>query len=222
MPIEKGPGAHVIGGTLNRTGLFRFKATRIGAETALAQIIKMVEEAQASSAPIQRIADQVTGYFVPAVVTVSIVAFAGWWIAGNFPQALLSFIAVLIIWAANGFSLVVLAAAAMVWAALNGAAAWHAQSWPAIAYRHSFYRVDARGIEIRRGVYWRTIINIPRSRVQHTDVSQGPLERTHDLGTLVIYTAGTDHSRVDLPGLAHVNALRIREHLLPREDNDAV
>jgi membrane protein YdbS with pleckstrin-like domain len=133
-----------------------------------------------------------------------------------------SFIAALIVWAANGFSLVVLAAAAMLWTAVNGAVAWHAQSWPAVAYRHSFYRVDARGIEIRRGVYWRTIINIPRSRVQHTDVSQGPLERTHDLGTLVIYTAGTDHSRVDLPGLAHVNALRIREHLLPREDNDAV
>src|SRR3990170_4268529 len=62
MPVEKAPGAQVIGGTLNRTGLFRFRTTRVGAETALAQIIKMVEEAQASSAPIQRIADQVTGY----------------------------------------------------------------------------------------------------------------------------------------------------------------
>ncbi len=97
MPVEKGPGAQVIGGTLNRTGLFRFKATRVGAETALAQIIKMVEEAQASSAPIQRIADQVTGYFVPAVVGVAVLAFAGWWLAGNFPQGLLAFIAVLII-----------------------------------------------------------------------------------------------------------------------------
>jgi Cu+-exporting ATPase len=82
---------------LNRTGLFRFKTTRVGAETALAQIIKMVEEAQASSAPIQRIADQVTGYFVPAVVGVAVLAFAGWWLAGNFPQGLLAFIAVLII-----------------------------------------------------------------------------------------------------------------------------
>ncbi|MBI3596437.1 MAG: heavy metal translocating P-type ATPase [Nitrospirae bacterium] len=97
MPVEKGPGAQVIGGTLNRTGLFRFKATRVGAETALAQIIKMVEEAQASSAPIQRIADQVTGYFVPAVVGVAVLSFAGWWLSGNFPQALLAFIAVLII-----------------------------------------------------------------------------------------------------------------------------
>ncbi len=97
MPAEKGPGASVIGGTLNRTGLFRFRASRVGAETALAQIIKMVEEAQASSAPIQRLADQVTGYFVPAVVAVAVLSFAGWWLAGNFPQGLLAFIAVLII-----------------------------------------------------------------------------------------------------------------------------
>ena len=97
MPVEKAVGSEVIGGTLNRTGLFRFKATKVGAETALAQIIKMVEEAQASSARIQRIADQVTAYFVPAVVTVALVAFFGWWLAGNFPQGLLAFIAVLII-----------------------------------------------------------------------------------------------------------------------------
>ncbi|MDO9371552.1 MAG: copper-translocating P-type ATPase, partial [Gammaproteobacteria bacterium] len=97
MPVEKSPGAKVIGGTLNQAGLLRFKTTRVGAETALAQIIKLVEEAQASSAPIQRIADQVTGYFVPAVVLVAFTAFAGWWLMGNFPQGLMAFIAVLII-----------------------------------------------------------------------------------------------------------------------------
>ena len=97
MPVEKTPGTAVIGGTLNRTGLLRFRTTRVGAETALAQIIKLVEEAQASTAPIQRLADQVTHYFVPAVVGVAVLAFAGWWLAGNFPQALLAFIAVLII-----------------------------------------------------------------------------------------------------------------------------
>ncbi|TAK07364.1 MAG: heavy metal translocating P-type ATPase, partial [Candidatus Manganitrophaceae bacterium] len=97
MPVEKKPGVPVIGGTLNRTGLFRFKATRVGSETALAQIIKMVEEAQASTAPIQRLADQVTAKFVPAVVIVAFLSFAGWWLAGNFPQGLLAFIAVLII-----------------------------------------------------------------------------------------------------------------------------
>ncbi|SDH77308.1 Cu+-exporting ATPase [Pseudomonas benzenivorans] len=97
MPVEKKPGAAVIGGTLNRSGLFYFKATKIGAETALAQIIKMVEEAQASTAQIQRLADQATGYFVPAVVLVAVLAFFGWWAFGNFPQGLLAFIAVLII-----------------------------------------------------------------------------------------------------------------------------
>lgn len=97
MPLEKSPGSTVIGGTINRTGLFRFKTTRVGAETALAQIIKLVEEAQTSSAPIQRLADQVASYFVPAVVLVAFSAFIGWWLLGDFPQALMAFIAVLII-----------------------------------------------------------------------------------------------------------------------------
>jgi Cu+-exporting ATPase len=97
MPADKGPGSAVIGGTLNRAGLLRFRASRVGSETALAQIIRLVEEAQASTAPIQRLADRVTGYFVPAVVGISLVSFAAWWLAGNFPQGLLAFIAVLII-----------------------------------------------------------------------------------------------------------------------------
>jgi membrane protein YdbS with pleckstrin-like domain len=82
--------------------------------------------------------------------------------------------------------------------------------------------VDEAGLEILRGVYWRTITNIPRSRVQHTDVSQGPLERRHSLGTLVVYTAGTQHSEVKLSGLEFTIAQRIRAHLLPRDHGDAV
>ena len=62
------------------------QGTRVGADTALAQIIKLVEEAQASTAPVQRLADEVTRYFVPAVVGMAILAFAGWWLAGDFPQ----------------------------------------------------------------------------------------------------------------------------------------
>jgi membrane protein YdbS with pleckstrin-like domain len=110
----------------------------------------------------------------------------------------------------------------VLWVIANGALAWHLQRWPAIAHRHTSYRVDQQGIEIRRGVVWRKVINVPRSRVQHTDVSQGPLERRYGLGTLVVYTAGTDHARVALSGLDHNIALRIREHLLPREAGDAV
>lgn len=97
IPSDKNQGDNVIGGTINKVGILKFKATRIGAETTLSQIIKMVEEAQASSAQIQRIADKVTGYFVPVVIVAAFSAFFGWWGTGNFPQGLLSFIAVLII-----------------------------------------------------------------------------------------------------------------------------
>ena len=105
---------------------------------------------------------------------------------------------------------------------IGGFMAWMSHRWPEISYRHTFYRVDPDGIEIRRGVFWRRTINVPRSRVQHTDVSQGPLQRKYDLGTLVIYTAGTDHAKVELSGLSHARALRIRDHLLPSGGDDAV
>ncbi len=97
-----------------------------------------------------------------------------------------------------------------------------AYRWPVLHYRHTSYRVDEVGIEIRTGVYWRVVINVPRSRVQHIDVSQGPIDRRYDLGTLVLYTAGTDHAKVELAGLEHGRALRIREHLLPSGADDAV
>ncbi|MDH3734846.1 MAG: PH domain-containing protein [Gemmatimonadota bacterium] len=99
---------------------------------------------------------------------------------------------------------------------------WWLYRWPAIAHRHKSYTVGPASIEIRKGVVWRRVVSIPRSRVQHTDVTQGPLERRFELGTLVIYTAGTEHSKIDLPGLPHVTASRIRDHLLPIGDSDAV
>jgi membrane protein YdbS with pleckstrin-like domain len=97
-----------------------------------------------------------------------------------------------------------------------------AQVWPAKAWRYASYRVTGRGIEIRRGVWWREAVAVPRSRVQHTDVIQGPLERALGLGTLVLYTAGTDHSRVALPGLAYGDALAIRDRLAAVDEDDAV
>jgi len=109
-----------------------------------------------------------------------------------------------------------------LWLAATILLAWHAYRWPVLDYRHTAYRVDGVGIEIRRGVYWREVIHVPRSRVQHTDVSQGPVERRYGQGTLVIYTAGTDYAKVDLSGLEHVIALRLRDHLLPSGDTDAV
>jgi membrane protein YdbS with pleckstrin-like domain len=110
----------------------------------------------------------------------------------------------------------------MVWPLAVLLASWFFWSWPARAYRYTGYRIDDHGIEIRRGVYWRAVINVPRSRVQHIDVTQGPINRRFGLGTLTVYTAGADHAKVDLEGLEHGRALRIRDFLLPSGSSDAV
>jgi membrane protein YdbS with pleckstrin-like domain len=115
-----------------------------------------------------------------------------------------------------------IAAGVLLALGVGGPLAWLSHRWPEIAYRHTFYRIDPHGIEIRRGVFWRHTVNVPKSRVQHTDVSQGPLQRTYALGTLVIYTAGTEHAKVELSGLSHARAMRIRDHLLPSGGDDAV
>jgi len=115
-----------------------------------------------------------------------------------------------------------IAALGGAWLAAAIGLAWLSYQWPAVAYRHIAYTIETDGLQIRRGVFWRTVIDVPRSRVQHTDVSQGPLERRFGLGALVVYTAGTDHSRVELGGLAHDTAFAIRDHLLPHQLDDAV
>ena len=100
IPSEKQVGDEVIGGTLNRTGSFTFRATRVGADTALSNIIRMVQDAQGSKAPIQRVVDQVSSYFVPAVVITAVVAFMAWFTFGPQPSlayAVIAFVTVLII-----------------------------------------------------------------------------------------------------------------------------
>ena len=100
VPVEKTAGDQVTGGTVNGTGTVVMRAERVGSDTLLAQIVRMVSEAQRSRAPIQRLADHVAGYFVPAVVAVAIAAFAGWSLWGPEPRlalALVSAVAVLII-----------------------------------------------------------------------------------------------------------------------------
>lgn len=97
MPVEKNTGSEVMGGTINKNGLLKIRATRIGDETALAQIIHLVEEAQASNAPIQRFADRAVGYFVPAVFTVASIAFFYWLFTMGFTHAFLVLLAVLLI-----------------------------------------------------------------------------------------------------------------------------
>jgi len=106
MPVEKGPGDSVIGATLNKLGMIKFEATRVGKETALAQIIRLVEQAQGSKAPIQKLADQVSAIFVPAVIVIALITFLVWFFlvplpAGSevslFTRALINMVAVLVI-----------------------------------------------------------------------------------------------------------------------------
>ena len=100
IPVDKGEGDEVYGATVNGTGAFRLRATRVGKDTALAQIVRLVEEAQGSKAPVQRLADLISSYFVPTVVAISIITFIVWSLAGPDPAltfATLNMVAVLII-----------------------------------------------------------------------------------------------------------------------------
>ncbi|MCP8315407.1 MAG: heavy metal translocating P-type ATPase [archaeon] len=99
IPVEKKIGDEVIGATINKTGVLKFKATKVGADTTLSQIINLVEEAQSTKAPVERLVDKISSYFVPIVILIAVGAFAGWYLlAGKeFGFALLAFIAVLII-----------------------------------------------------------------------------------------------------------------------------
>jgi len=100
IPVEKKAGDEVIGATINKTGSFQFEATKVGKDTTLAQIIRMVEEAQGSKAPIQRLADVIASYFVPIVIGIALITFVVWYFVGPTPVltfALLNFVAVLII-----------------------------------------------------------------------------------------------------------------------------
>ena len=107
LPVEKQAGDNVIGATLNKVGLLKFEATKVGKETALAQIIRLVEEAQGSKAPIQRLADQVSAIFVPVVIAIALGTFAVWYFlvpapavgaeVDTFTRALINMVAVLVI-----------------------------------------------------------------------------------------------------------------------------
>ena len=100
LPIEKGRATQVIGATLNKTGSFVFRASRVGRDTTLAQIVRLVEDAQGSKAPMQRLADRISEVFVPAILVLSALTFIGWMLLGPEPRltlALQAAIAVLII-----------------------------------------------------------------------------------------------------------------------------
>ncbi len=98
LPVKKQVGDEVIGGTINKTGSFQFRAARVGKDTMLAQIVKLVQEAQGSKAPIQRLADRVTGWFVPVVMAIAVITFLIWFkTTGNLTMAMITTLGVLII-----------------------------------------------------------------------------------------------------------------------------
>ena len=90
--------------------------------------------------------------------------------------------------------------------------------WAQLSYDHTSWLLSPAGLEIGRGVIWRKTLSVPRSRIQHTDVVQGPLQRSYGLSTLVLYTAGAEHARIALDGLAFETALAVREDLLRSDE----
>jgi len=109
------------------------------------------------------------------------------------------------------------AALPVAWGILALVGALIAWRWPVLHHRYLRYRVDQKGVQIRRGVLWRKVISIPTSRVQHTDVTQGPAQRKFGLAKLTVHTAGTQNASIPLSGLSHDVALRLRDHLLPKD-----
>ena len=100
---------------------------------------------------------------------------------------------------------------------------WNATFWPPIEYRHIHWKLSDVGLEIRRGVFWKHRIAIPWARAQHADVSQGPLQRMFEIGSLTIHTAGTKNSSVTIHGLAYLQAIEMRDEIIrQRKEYDVV
>lgn len=95
---------------------------------------------------------------------------------------------------------------------------WSSHFWPRMEHRYTSWCLDDTGLEIRRGVFWKHRIAIPVARVQHVDVSQGPMQRMFDLGTLTVHTAGTRNAAIQLAGLEHSTALQLRDRLIEQKD----
>ena len=130
--------------------------------------------------------------------------------------------AAVIVAVVGGIPLLVRAPVAALLVVVASGLVWLGWMVPELRHRHARYRVDHDGMHVRRGVWWRSQVHVPRNRIQHTDVSQGPLERNYGLGTLHVFTAGTQYAEVRLNGLEHGQALAIRDHLMTVVADDAV
>ncbi|MCZ6834886.1 MAG: PH domain-containing protein [Planctomycetota bacterium] len=104
-----------------------------------------------------------------------------------------------------------------IWGTLTLLLVYFSIRYPMWEHRRTKYRVTPKGIEIHKGVVWRQVINVPRNRVQHTDVTQGPILRHYGLAVLTIHTAGTTHSTVTQNGITRETALALRDFLIQRE-----
>ena len=144
----------------------------------------------------------------------------GWWITTGILCGV-TFMALVVViimtWPPGWLTLLVAA-----WGVLTTAMLWATLRWPQIAYRHTSYLVTPQGLEIRRGVVWKAVITVPKSRTQHTDVMQGPLQRRYGIATLKTHTAGTENASVALSGLSYGRATRIRDYLIRSTEADAV
>ncbi len=133
-----------------------------------------------------------------------------------------SMVGLLIVGVVSRPSLVITLSIFTLWVVVCSTLAVLSHTWPVLEHRHLSYRLSEQGIQIRRGVLWREVITVPRNRIQHTDVSQGPLERRFGLATLLVHTAGTVFARVTLSGLENGRALAIRDHLMAGGEDDAL
>lgn len=150
----------------------------------------------------------------PEWVTVSRLTGLIW--AGILSAIALGVLAILLL-AIDGFRL---PTAIFLWALVLFGCLTPVLLWPPLSYKHRSYRFADDGLHLRRGVLWRSRIVVPRTRIQHTDVSQGPLERAYGLATLTVHTAGNHYAAVSLPGIAHDEALAVRDFLLATTSSD--
>lgn len=142
-------------------------------------------------------------------------AISGWISTAVFSGLIL--VVVLTLWVVDLIPTLGLALGAALWLLLTLAMVWITPRWPRWEYNATHYVVRPDGMEIHRGIFWKHIISVPRSRVQHIDIRQGPILRRFGLATLVLHTAGNQHFAVTLNGLAHETAVQIRDNLLQRE-----
>lgn len=165
-----------------------------------------LESASASEPSLQNLSDhfvtleRLTGYIIGGVVLLATVV-------STSPFIFFS-----------GGSWWVIALSLAGWAGLAAFLLFCAHIHPRLVYQHTQWRLNAEGFEIRRGIIWRHRIAIPAARVQHVDVSQGPMQRMYALGKLTIHTAGTKNASIELDGLDHSLALAVRDDLITQKE----